>query len=352
MPSSLRVPPASPAHHLNLASMAGPGFDTSRIGPGDLLELTIVSGHGQEEIEPINVRVSPEGQVPVPLIGLVPVAGFEPFEAEQQIAAAALERQILRQPSVTLRVIEPAVNRVTVLGAVTKPGVYELRRGSSDLANALAAAGGLTEDAGTKVDLLRQGADNALATGPNQPAGTEQNGVTLASYASSPWSPQGGNGFAPPALPMPGAGPQTIHLDLAQIETAAGPSYSLNDRDVVMVLPDETRFIHVTGLVVKPDRFEVPRNQDVRVLDAIAMAGGPSSPVADKVFVIRRLPNMPEPAVIQVSMGSAKRDGNENLRLAPGDLVSVERTPATAVVDTINNLFRMSLGVGGNVVTF
>jgi polysaccharide export outer membrane protein len=61
---------------------------------------------------------------------------------------------------------------------------------------------------------------------------------------------------------------------------------------------------------------------------------------------------MPEPAVIQVSMGSAKRDGNENLRLAPGDLVSVERTPATAVVDTINNLFRMSLGVGGNVVTF
>jgi polysaccharide export outer membrane protein len=238
------------------------------------------------------------------------------------------------------------------LGAVTKPGVYELRRGSSDLANALAAAGGLTEDAGTKVDLLRQGADNALATGPNQPAGTEQNGVTLASYASSPWSPQGGNGFAPPALPMPGAGPQTIHLDLAQIETAAGPSYSLNDRDVVMVLPDETRFIHVTGLVVKPDRFEVPRNQDVRVLDAIAMAGGPSSPVADKVFVIRRLPNMPEPAVIQVSMGSAKRDGNENLRLAPGDLVSVERTPATAVVDTINNLFRMSLGVGGNVVTF
>ena len=119
-----------------------------------------------------------------------------------------------------------------------------------------------------------------------------------------------------------------------------------------MVLPEEKRVIHVTGLVNKADQFELPRNQDVRVLDAIAMAGGVSSPVADKAFVIRRLPDMPEPVVVQVSIAKAKRNGNENLHLAPGDLVSVETTVATAFVDTARNLFRMTLGVGSNLATF
>ena len=143
-----------------------------------------------------------------------------------------------------------------------------------------------------------------------------------------------------------------MRLDLAKMESVAGQTHELNDRDMVMVLPEEKRLIHVTGLVIKADQFEIPKHQDVRVLDAIAMAGGVSSPVADKAFVIRRLPNMSEPTVIQVSLSQAKRNGRENLRLAPGDLVSVEATAATAVVDTVNNLFRMSLGVGGNLVTF
>jgi hypothetical protein len=74
--------------------------------------------------------------------------------------------------------------------------------------------------------------------------------------------------------------------------------------------------------------------------------------VADKVFVIRRLPNMPEPAVIQVSIADAKRDGNENLRLASGDLVSVERTMSTVMVDTVMTVFRVGFSVGGNLVAF
>jgi len=353
MPAHLHVPPATRANGINLARMTGPGFGTSLIGPSDLLELTIVSGHGNDEIVPFNARVSPEGRVPVPLIGLVPVAGLEPFQAEQQIAAAAVARQVYRQPSVTLRVIEPAVNRITVLGAVTKPGVQELPRGSSDLANALAAAGGLTEEAGTIVDILRHGSAHSFTADNNDRPSTSTTGeVSLASYESSPDSRRPANGFAVPPLSPTTTAPRTVRLDLARMELDPSPNYALNDRDVVMVLPDEKRFIHVTGLVIKPDQFEIPKHQDVRVLDAIAMAGGVSSPVADKAFIIRRLPDMSEPVVVQVSLHGAKRNGKENLRLAPGDLVSVETTAATAVVDTVKNLFRMSLGIGSNLVTF
>jgi polysaccharide export outer membrane protein len=351
MPAYLHVPPATPANGFNLAGMTAPGLGTSLISPGDLLELTIVSGLGGDESAPCNVRVSPQGQVPVPLIGMVQVAGLEPFEAEQQIAAAALERQIYRQPSVTLRVVDPAVNRITVLGAVTNPGVHELPRGSSDLANALAAAGGLTEDAGTMVDILHQSTANILAARTDAPSspGSE---INLASYESAPSSPLGANGFAPPPLPGANARPQTVRLDLARTESVHESQHALGDRDVVMVLPEEKEYIHVTGLVMKADQFEMPKHQDVRLLDAIAMAGGVSSPVADKAYVIRRLPDMSQPAVIQVSLQQAKRNGADNLRLAPGDLVTVETTAATMFVDTVRNIFRMSLGVGGNLVTF
>jgi protein involved in polysaccharide export with SLBB domain len=146
--------------------------------------------------------------------------------------------------------------------------------------------------------------------------------------------------------------PETTRIDLAQIDRPAGGDFQLGDRDVVMVHPKEKRVIHVTGLVYKPDQYEMPYDKDVRVLDAIAMAGGIKSPLADKVFVIRQFPDMPGPAVIKVSMSSAKRNGDVNLRLASGDLVSVEATPITMLTDTATNFFRVAIGLSGSIVTF
>jgi polysaccharide export outer membrane protein len=348
LPAPLRAPPAARTADLDLARMAGPGFGTSQLGPGDLVELSITSGRGDDVTEPFRARVSRDGQLAVPLVGMVPVAGMEPFEAEQQIAAAAVQRNVYRQPSVTLQVTEQAVNRITVLGAVTNPGTHELPRGSSDLVGALAAAGGLTEEAGTKVDILRQGSPTFFAATENGQNNTADDGVQLASYDGA--NPFGSGG--PPQMAMSSPLPQTMRIDLAQAEPMRSPNYGLSDRDVVMVLPDDKRLIHVTGLVQKPDQLELPRNKDVTLLDAIALAGGVKSPLADKVYVIRQLPDMPQPAVIQVSLAKAKHDGNENLRLAPGDLVSVEQTIATTVFDTATSLFRVTAGLGGSLATF
>jgi polysaccharide export outer membrane protein len=148
------------------------------------------------------------------------------------------------------------------------------------------------------------------------------------------------------------SGLQTYRLDLAQVEAARKPDYLVGDGDIIMVLPEKERVVHVTGLVNNPDQFKIPRNQDLHVLDAIAMAGGIKSPVADKVYVIRRVDGKREPAVIQVSIAEAKRNGNENLRLTSGDLVSVEATPFTHFVDTATSLFHVALGLGTNVTMF
>jgi polysaccharide export outer membrane protein len=336
-------------HNVKLNELAAMGTRTTRIGAGDLLAITIASGGEEENVEPALARVAQNGNVNVPLIGEVPVADIQPFEAAERIAAAAVERDIYRRPSVVVKVEDPAVNHVTVLGAVTEPGVQKLPRGSSDLLSAIASAGGFSEEAGTEVEVMRQNSPTFMADA------TETSGVVNTSYTEPQF-------FAPPPIEpdsQPGGrslpamnGPQTYRLDLAQANPGRAPDYRLGDGDVVMVIPEKERVIHVSGLVNKADRFEIPRDQDVYVLDAIAMAGGIKSPVADKVYVIRRLEHMQDPAVIQVSIAKAKKYGDENLRLAPGDMVSVESTPLTNTVDTLTTFFRMSLGIGGNFATF
>jgi polysaccharide export outer membrane protein len=335
LPVELRAAPAPASTGINLERMVGAGVGTSQIGPGDLVQITIVSGSGAERVAPVPARVAQDGTVMVPLIGSVPVGGVEPIAAEQRIAAAAIERGIYRQPYVTLTVTEPAVNRVTVLGAVAKPGVVELPRGSCDLASAIAAAGGLAKNASTRIEILHRGERSFLADNANQPNGASANGVTLASYDA----PSGASDRQ-----------DVSRIDLAQAGPAAQQNRRLDDRDVVMVMPEETHVIHVTGLVKKPNQLELPRDKDIRVLDAIAMAGGVASPVADKVFVIRQVPNDPQPAVIKVSIAKAKRLGDENLLLAAGDLVSVESTPATMTVDMVSKFFRIALG--GSLTAF
>ena len=339
LPLTLQAPPTVRTANVNLEQMAGEGVNTSEICAGDLVSVTIVSGNGDEKVTPIPARVAQDGTVMVPLVGPVPVGGVEAVTAEQRIATAAIERGIYRQPYVTLTIMEHAVNRVTVLGAVAKPGVVELPRGSCDLASALAAAGGTTSSAGTKVEILHRASSPVAATSPASRPGDNANAIQLASFNQN-------------AQPPAAANQEVTHIDLAQAGPAESRARKLEDRDVVNVLPEEKRLIHVTGLVQKPDQFELSRDKEYRVLDAIAMAGGTSSVVADKVFVIRQLPNMEKPVVIKISIARAKRDGEENVRLAEGDLISVESTPATMAFDTVSKFFRVAFGLSGSMAMF
>jgi polysaccharide export outer membrane protein len=338
MPLELQAPLLPSSTSMNLERMGSDGAGTAQIGPGDLVSITIVSGSADERVTPVPARVGQDGSIIVPLVGPVVIGDMEPVAAEQQIAAAAIERGIYKQPAVTLTVTERAANHITVLGAVAKPGVVELPRGSSDLASALASAGGLANNAGTQVEILHRGKSILAAKTNGKQLAEDARAIQLASLTESLESTNG-------ASPM-------VRIDLSQAGAGALENRQLEDRDVVNVLPQAKRLIHVTGLVRRPDQFELARDKDIRVLDAIAMAGGTTSSVADKVYVIRKLPNMTDPAVIEVSLARAKREGDENLRLAEGDLVSVEETMSTMAVDTVSKFFRVALGLNGSVAAF
>jgi len=122
-----------------------------RIGVGDKLDVRVFQV-GDLSFEALVVDAS--GNINLPLIGAVRGAGRTSAEMASDIAGQ-LATRFLRDPQVTVTVKEAASQKITVDGAVTKPGVYVMR-GSTSLLQAVAMAEGPTRVADlTKVAVFR-----------------------------------------------------------------------------------------------------------------------------------------------------------------------------------------------------
>ncbi len=322
LPARYAAPATANLEAVNLSGLADSAVSNTLIDRGDLLEVTMLADYSKLTTTTTPLRVADDGSVVVPLIGKVAVAGLELEAAERAIGAAGVERGVFRTSSITVAMKQQRMNRVTVVGAVEKPGVYELPRGATSLLAAIVAAGGLSKDASPEVEIRH------TELGAAEPLGS----MATAAAAGSRAEPAGYEARAAGAL-------TTSKVNLV---SAAGAQAGLRlaDGDVVSVGKRAVKPVYVLGLVKKPGELEMPKNQDLRLLDALAMAGGTSSAVADKILVIRQVPGETGPINIAASIQKAK-SGQDNLQLAPGDTVMVEQTPATVLVDTIQTFFRV-----------
>jgi len=107
-----------------------------RIGAEDLLEVQVF---GVEQLTR-TVRVNSRGQISLPLVGMLPVGGLT-SQAAESLIRTKLAESYLQDPQVSLFIKEYTSQRVTIEGAVNKPGVYPLR-GPTTLLQSLAVAGG------------------------------------------------------------------------------------------------------------------------------------------------------------------------------------------------------------------
>ncbi|MEJ8572807.1 polysaccharide biosynthesis/export family protein [Microbaculum marinum] len=114
-----------------------PGAGEYRIGPLDELEVSVFQVPDLSK----TAQVSATGQISMPLIGAVEAGGKTVPELEAHIASK-LSEKYLQSPQVTVFITEYNSQRVTVDGAVIKPGVYPLS-GPTTLLQTVAVAGGL-----------------------------------------------------------------------------------------------------------------------------------------------------------------------------------------------------------------
>jgi polysaccharide export outer membrane protein len=255
-----------------------------RLGPEDLLQVTIYNIPEQEaRITPrtTTLRVSHDGIIVLPLIGSMEVRGKSTAELERELNQRYAK--FIRNPQVGVLVTDFR-QRVTVMGSVRKPGVFELT-GPKTVVDALALAGGVTETAGNQVHIYRQDAQS----------GRQSIVIDLLMLASS-----GGQG-------MSQSGNPSVNMPLQ-----AG--------DVINV-PQSGMFF-VDGAVGK--RGSYPLVRSYTLTEALATAGGVDPELADySAITINRRVSPEKLEVIQVDWDTIRSGQAPDPLIQPDDVVLV-----------------------------
>src|SRR5207302_1775002 len=119
------------------------------IGSEDVLDINVFAAPELNR----QVRVSASGEISLPLLGGIRAAGLTPRELER-VLEELLHPRYMNDPNVSVFVHDMQSHPVSVIGAVRKPGVFQIR-GSKTLLEVLSLAEGMADDAGETVVIMR-----------------------------------------------------------------------------------------------------------------------------------------------------------------------------------------------------
>lgn len=132
-----------------MTATATPGSTVYKIGPQDVLDISVFKVPDLSR----SVQVADTGTINLALVGDVAAAGRTAQEIERDLVKR-LGDKYLQSPQVTVFVREYNSQRITVEGAVKKPGVFPYR-GSITLMQAIAMAQGFDEVSDTDILIFR-----------------------------------------------------------------------------------------------------------------------------------------------------------------------------------------------------
>ncbi len=140
------------------ASLAGLGTDYV-IGPNDLIDVEVF---GVPDLKR-TVRVNAAGMVSLALVGQVQLAGLTAQKAEERLATV-YGQKYLQNPQISVFIREFTTQRVTVEGAVARPGIYPIT-GQITLLRTIALVGGGGSMARLdEIMVFRKGTDGKINT--------------------------------------------------------------------------------------------------------------------------------------------------------------------------------------------
>lgn len=147
---------ADAAHTVDPAALqVGAEGAPYRIGEGDRLKVSVFQ---VPDLSFDSIAVDAAGNLQLPLIGSVRAAGMTPVEITAEVERLLAQRY-LRDPQVNITVVEAVSQKVTVDGAVTRPGVYKMS-GRTTLLQAVAMASGPVKEADLRSVAVFRTVDN------------------------------------------------------------------------------------------------------------------------------------------------------------------------------------------------
>lgn len=109
-----------------------------QLGIGDVIRINVFKIPDMT----LDARINESGSITYPLIGSVPLAGMSVAEAELEITNRLKFGNYVKNPQVTITLMQVRGNQVSVLGHVNRPGRFPLETTKTYLSDVLAMAGG------------------------------------------------------------------------------------------------------------------------------------------------------------------------------------------------------------------
>ena len=269
-----------------------------KIGSGDLIQVRMFEN---PELSG-SFRVDAAGNIVLPLIGEVPVAGETADAVGAQVANRYVQAGILKAESAyaTISVVEYATQGITVNGEVKAPGIYPAL-GVRMLNDIIAAAGGETPTAASKVVITHR-------NDPDQPV--------------------------------------TVFYDPSAL-TPTVPKVQVLPGDSIMV--PRAGIVYVLGDVNRSGGFILDGRQELTIEEAMALAGGSAKAAAlNRVQLVRSLKDGRKEA-ITVSVKDIYKGKAPDVALKDGDVVYVPTSTAKLVAE---QAVTSALGIGSSITIY
>jgi len=217
-----KTPPVPSPAKAEAANPIATNSSALLLGPGDEVEITVygapdLSGH---------TRINDTGNVSLPLIGSVRIAGLSTSEAEAAIEAQLRQNNIVNDPQVSIFAKDYTNSGISVAGEVAKPGFYSAV-GPHRLFDVLQAAGGTTDRASNTVTISHR----------------DQHDATTVPISKDPTQMAASN------------------VDLQPGDTVVVPRAGI---------------VYVLGEINRPGGYVLNATGGITVLQVVAAAGGPT----------------------------------------------------------------------------
>jgi polysaccharide export outer membrane protein len=245
-----------------------------RLGPGDLVEISVF---GVESFHH-TVRVSASGSIKLPLLDPITAAGLTPAELEQRLTSL-LDRDVIKNPQVSVFVKEYRSQSVYILGAVQKPGQYQITS-QLKIIDVIGMAGGLQASAVDEAVIQRASA---------------------------------------------GGGDQIIKVNLRDLLEKGDSALNVvvQGGDVIHIEERLTQTVYVIGEVNHAGAFSLPPKQDLRVSQAFAWAGGPMKTAKLSDGILVRYNDKGERQQLPVDFGEILKGKKEDFFVRANDVIFV-----------------------------
>jgi polysaccharide biosynthesis/export protein len=235
-----------------------PALAEYRIGAGDIVRIVVF----QNPDLTLETRVTEAGVVNYPLLGNIRLGGLSVTAAEKLVADGLRNGNFVRQPQVSMVVLQVRGNQASVLGQVNRPGRYPIEVADMRLTDLLATAGGTSPS----------GADGVVIVGTRD------------------------------------GKPYRMEVDLPTLFSAGG-----RDRDVPIlngdtVWVDRQPILYIYGEVQRPGAMRLER--EMTLLQALATGGGLTARGTEKGIRVHRRAADGSTQVLEPVMSDKLREGD------------------------------------------